>query len=192
MLYICKREDEATSTASARSALVNSWRITSEHRVNIVHSSNKPQTFTLRSTTFLNPKNSKTMGTVKGRHSRLSSTTLRGYMMAKQMALLVDDSTVACICVVHHETIKKSPSPPVKAVEGGECNPPRDPYFLFSGAASISANNLRARAISSSGAFCKERKSAKSLTTWRASCCKPNSRNFLATGIPMLLFLCKA
>lgn len=117
MLYICKREDEATSTASARSALVNSWRITSEHRVNIVHSSNKPQTFTLRSTTFLNPKNSKTMGTVKGRHSRLSSTTLRGYMMAKQMALLVDDSTVACICVVHHETIKKSPSPPVKAVE---------------------------------------------------------------------------
>ena len=58
------------------------------------------------------------MGTVKGRHSRLSSTTLRGYMMAKQMALLVDDSTVACICVVHHETIKKSPSLPVKAVEG--------------------------------------------------------------------------
>ena len=57
------------------------------------------------------------MGTVKGRHSRLSSTTLRGYMMAKQMALLVDDSTVACICVVHHETIKKSPSLPVKAVE---------------------------------------------------------------------------
>ena len=49
------------------------------------------------------------MGTVKGRHSRLSSTTLRGYMMAKQMALRVDDSTVACICVVHHETIKNPP-----------------------------------------------------------------------------------